>query len=453
MKTKSTIYLLAITLLGLLSGCASEFEEPYTSQEGEVTEVDIDLSFGTEWTVDFGETRAAPPGTGGNNDADKKTDGYEDMDEVDKVRVIGFKRREDTNGSFIYDVRNDFVLDVERQPMIGSDGKPDGHYHLTAQGKFHKTYGFEYRVIAVAYASGKTNLYKDINKASGCTFSMPDGEDNWFAINTDIEPTFEEVTARLVNEKLDKRGLDYRSWRDFIRYNGTSFGVNGVGDGYLYDGNSDPLSGNVLQVPQLFYGTLRTRSGSDIISYSETNENGDLVKDLPLSGILYRGVAKLEIRLKLTKSGRGTLLDPYKYYKWIALVADEVTTDVNLSSYDGFQSPVKKGLETGYSAVNYIKLGDDNDALYQDGDVVTMTTWFLPTRTRLALRIKDQGNGMNSIRNFQIVTTDPVYSPGNGTGVMSPDVLDGVFYFRRNHKYTILEIDVEKLRTNKHELK
>lgn len=454
MKVKPIIYLIGMALVSIMPGCTSDFDDPESGQnsdsfqDSEVTEVDINLSFESDWNIDPDETRAAPPGTGGNNDTDKKVNGDEDMEDVDKVRVIAFKRREGTDDHFIYDVRNDQILDIEKRDEPASDGKPEGHKHLTAHGKLQKTYGFEYRVIAVAYASLKTNLYEEINKASNCTFSMPNGEHNWFMINTDTEPTYEEVTAMLCCEHLDSRNVLQTSWRDFIKYNGVDFGINGVGDSNIYDGNADPLSRDVVQVPQLFYGILHSQNGSEIIGYSETDEEGDLTKELPVRGVLYRGVAKLEIRLKLTNPSSGSILYPIDYYQWIALVADNVTTDVNLSSYDGFLSPQKLNVNDGYTAVNYIKL-EKNDI----GKVKTLTTWFLPTRTKLALRIKSDRNHSQSIKNFQILTTDAIYSEGNGTGIMSPDVVDGVFYLRRNHKYTILEIDLDRLMNSNHELK
>lgn len=453
MKRKPIISLIGIGLLSLLAGCSSDFELPETPQDLVVTEVDINLSFGSDWTIDIGESRATPPGTGGNNDTDSKVDGSADMKDVDKVRVIAFKRREDTNGSFVYDVRNDKILDVEEEQIIGSDGKPENHRHLVAHGKLQKTYGYEYRVIAVAYASQKTNLYNDINKASGCTFAMPDGEQNWFTINTDSEPTYEQVMAHLNFETLPDN-VQSTSWRDYIKYNGTSLPLFGDLSDYsgLYESNDKSLSYGVAQVPQLFYGILHSTSGSEIIGYSETDETGELVNDLPLSGILYRGVAKLVINLKLSRKDAGVFTSA-EYYKWIALIADEVTTDVNLSSYDDFLSPSKNGLKSGYTAVNYIKLADGSNPTYQDQEVVTMTTWFLPTRTKLALRIKNQSDGANSIKNYQITTTGPIYSTGNGTGIMSPDVVDGVFYLRRNHQYTIVEIDVNKLMNSSHDLK
>lgn len=445
MKAKSIIYLLGIAFFGVLPGCTSEFDQPEPIQEEEVTEVDINISFGSDWPIDMDNTRAVPPGTGGNNDPDIKIDGDEDLEGVDKVRVIAFKRREDTEGSFIYDVRNDQILDVNEETKEGTDGKPERHNHLTAQGKLKKTYGFEYRVIAVAYSSQKENLYKDIDKSDKCTFSMPDGEQNWFSINTDTEPTYEDVLLSLNYNIIPSSYVDQTSWRDFMKWNGPSYNASDINS---YESNTNSLSRNVIQVPQLFYGILHSKSGSEIIGYSETDENGDMKTDLSVSGILYRGVAKLEVKLKLKKSGNSPIINPFNTYKWIALLADNVTTDVHLSSYDDFLLPAKEGLAEGYTAVNYWDLRNG----YTDGEYVKIETWFLPTTTRLALRIKGNYQIANNIKNFQIKTTDPIYSTGNGTGIMSPDVVDGVFYFRRNHKY-ILEVDVDKLMNSKYELK
>ena len=448
MRKKSILYLIGITLVTLSTGCTSEVEEPTISEELGITEVDMNLSFGTDWAIDLEDTRAVPPGTGGNNDTDIKIDGDEDMTEVDRVHVIAFKRREETSGSFIYDILNDQILPIKEEPVKGEDGDPTNHKHLIAKGKFKKVYGFEYRVIAIAYASEKNSLYKDIDIYDKSNFLRPNGEHNWFILNTDADPTYEEVMASLNFETIPNN-VSETSWRDFMKCNGPTYSLTDISS---YEKNVNSLSRNVIQTPQLFYGILHSESGSEIIGYSETDGEGDLVKDLPLSGILYRGVAKLVIRLKLKKTDKSSELRPFNTYKWIALLADEVATDVNLSSYDDFLMPSKKKeISSGYTAVNYLDLTGG----YSDGEYRTIETWFLPTRTRLALRIKGDFSSptTNNIKNYQIVTTGPIYSTGNGTGIISPDVVDGVFYLRRNHKYSIIEIDVDQLMNSKHELK
>lgn len=445
MKTKSILHIIGILFIGLLTGCSDESDAPGYIPSGEVSEVDINLTFGTGWTVDIGESRAAPPGTGGNNDNNLKVDGEADMSGVDKVRVIAFKKRENATGSFVYDVANDQILNVEPETVPGNDGKPAGHTHFVAHGKLKKTYGFQYRVIAVAYSSTKLSLFPrtalELDESS--TFSMPDGEQNWFTLNTEDEPMFENISCRLDNVHTIPGNVGQTDWRDFIK-GSPSYNLAELSG---FEKKAGPLSRNVAQTPQLFYGTLHSENGNEIIGYSEYDKKGDLRNDLDLTGVLYRGVAKLTINLKLSKTGSGKPLDPKKYVKWIALVADEVNTEVNLSSYDGFLNPTKSGISSGYTAVNYMKLGETG---YTDGDVKPLSTWFLPTKTRLALRIKDQND---EIYNYQIKTTESQYSDGNGTGIISPDVVDGVFYLRRNHKYNIVEIDIDKLMKSSHELK
>ncbi len=56
------------------------------------------------------------------------------------------------------------------------------------------------------------------------------------------------------------------------------------------------------------------------------------------------------------------------------------------------------------------------------------------------------------MRNGQITADNIEVNGGNATGVMSPILIDGEFYFRRNHKYVIEVKDPEALIKN-HEVK
>lgn len=441
MKFRLLSYIVGMSLIGVATACDSDMDEPSPIETNETSIVDLDLSFGSDWTVDLGDaSRAAPGGAGGNN-TDTKVDGEADIADVDMVRVIGFKRREGQTSSFVYDIVNDIEIPIEPEPVPASDGKPTGHKHKVAHGKFKKTYGFEYKAIAVAYSSDKDNLYSKAELAKESTFSMPDGEQNWFNINTAAEPTFEGLVAQ-INSVFISKNVDQTGWRDLIK-GSPSYSLLDI---ETYEKNVKSLSRNVVQVPQLFYGTLSSIKDSDIIGYSETDSDGNLTKDLPLSGILYRGVAKLEMDIK-PYFKKGSLFSSDTYIKWVAIMADQAQTQVGLTSYDDFLKPSKAGINDGYTVVQYLTFSEDD---CKNNRKQSVTAWFLPCMTKLALRIKDSND---NIYNYQIVTSGSIVSSGNGTGIISPDVVDGVFYLRRNHKYTITEIDLEKLMNSSHELK
>lgn len=447
MKVKTILYVFIIAAACFTSGCSSEFDEPEILNEAEVAYADIALSFGSDWTIDFGsESRGAPPGTGGNNDADTKVDGEADMSDVDCVRVIAFKRRDTgTNGDFIYDITNDMVLPVESTPINGTDGKPTGHKHRVAKGKLKKVYGYQYRVIAIAYSSYKESLYKDaaLHNESTSRFKKIHGEQNWFTINTASTPTFQNICGMLDNIQEMRENEDNDGWRDFTK--GKPY--YGYAETTYHNWYIDKLSLRAVQVPQLFFGTLRTETKKDVIEYAETMTDGELSATIPITGILYRGVAKLKINLKPYFHKKNGITDSDRYVCWVALLADNVQTDVNLRSYDDFLTPSSNGIISDkYTVISYQNFTESE---CKEPEMKPIISYFLQTDTRLILRVKTSDD---EVHNYQIKTSSDIVSGGNGTGIISPDVIDGVFYLRRNHLYN-MTIDLEKLSKSKHEIK
>lgn len=405
MKAKLTAAILVTLTILFMTGCSGSEDEPDGGSAGPVSEVDLTLELGGDWTIDLGESRAAPPG-GDNSSSGQELDGWADVTgdyNVDKIRVITFKHREsDSDPAFYYDANNDMVLDVETtETAVGSDGKPSGHVHKIARGKIRKTYGFQYRVVAVAYSATRKNTLP-----SGAGFT--DGEDSWFEIDCGDMTTFDNFTASLISKAVDNL------------------------DGFSNTWSETTLSEKAVNTPQLFYGICSTASSPDgIINYSETDTGGQINDKLPIKGILYRGMAKITLEITPRDHVIGLLHYPVK---WIALMADNVPTSVSLGSYDDFLTPGDH--ISGYTPIAY--------ATSDGKSTVTLNAWILPCTTHLAVRIRTASGPTNYTHTRQLTCGDDV-SVGNGTGIISPNVKDNLFYLRRNHKYTLKVSDSEKL--------
>jgi len=438
---------LSLLAVSVMTGCAEDMPETAPEPHPETTEVELSVTLGSGWNIDTeeeGASRAAPPGTGGNNDPGQRYDGEAETMNVNKVHVVVFRRKSagETAGSggadgsgepFMYDVTNDMILDVEDAYISTSGDKyPEPHKHKVAHGKLKKVYGFEYRVLAVAYDSNLESSFGSIFKADGCQFSVPKGEDNWFVTNKGDNVTIDQFKATISQYGIS---IDNASWRDFL---------TGNPSGGITAKNGKVLSNTAAQIPQLFYGECHTESNgvrNDIIRYAETDAGGELVKDLPVSGVLYRGMAKVELHIKPTPQ-KGAFGSEHAV-KWICLMADNVYKEVGLSSYDDFLHPSKEmsGGRQLFTALSYCNVT-------ASGQEQVLTTYMLPCKTRLAVRIKTDGG---DVRNAQLTSVN-TESAGTGTGIISPDLHDGVFYLRRNHRYILTVSDSEAL-FNEHQLK
>lgn len=404
-------------LASALAGCADEGDGPLPMpEEGEVAEVPVTITFGTAWEQD-GATRVPPPGQEADPD---KIDGWVET-KADKVRIVAFRRKDMDNqlqggavndAPFTYDPTNDYVVDCVK----GTSGE-----NFKAEGTIRKIYGYEYRVVAIAYYSGRENAGR-----SGNVFA--DGEQNLFTINAEDGTTFDDFKATVKTGDI---------WS------------------YIEDMDGETRTPEFLNrkmafVPEFFYGYCVTESGEEIIKFAELGDDGEYNKTLPLTGVLYRGVAKIQVNLELDTHIAGVL-----NYEWTimdgALFATNVMTVTGLSSYDDFLTPssmvpnyVYTGLPgeyddyTGeYTAIDY---KPEVDA---EGErTLSFTAFVLPAKMKLAVRFfatrEALGISHYTAFNGQIYVDDKTYNGGEGaTGIISPDAQDNVFYFRRNHKYVL----------------
>ena len=400
-----------------LSGCACEGDEPVPSPvEGEVAEVPVTITFGTAWEPDDA-TRVPPPGQEADPD---KIDGWGETN-ADKVRIVTFRRKDMDNqlqggavndAPFTYDPTNDYVVDCEK----GNLGE-----NFKAEGTIRKIYGYEYRVVAIAYYSGRENAGR-----SGNVFA--DGEQNLFTINAEDGTTFDDFKATVKTGDI---------WS------------------YIEDMDGETRTPKFLNrkmafVPEFFYGYCVTESGNEIIKFAEFGDDGEYNKTIPLTGILYRGVAKVQVNLTLQSRPDGIFYDDWMIMDG-ALFATNVMTVTGLSSYDDFLTPssmvpnyVYTGLPgeyddyTGeYTAIDY---KPEVDA---EGErTLSFTAFVLPAKMKLAVRFfatrEALGISHYTAFNGQIYVDDKTYNGGEGaTGIISPDAQDNVFYFRRNHKYVL----------------
>ena len=404
-------------LASALAGCADEGDGPLpVPEEGEVAEVPVTITFGTAWEPD-GATRVPPPGQEADPD---KIDGWDET-KADKVRIVTFRRKDMDNqlqggavndAPFTYDPTNDYVVDCVK-------GKPGENFK--AEGTIRKIYGYEYRVVAIAYYSGRENAGR-----SGNVFA--DGEQNLFTINAEDGTTFDDFKATVKTGDI---------WS------------------YIEDMNGETRTPKFLNrkmafVPEFFYGYCVTESGEEIIKFAELGDDGEYNKTIPLTGILYRGVAKIQVNLELDTHIAGVL-----NYEWTimdgALFATNVMTVTGLSSYDDFLTPssmvpnyVYTGLPVEYDDYTgeYTAIDYKPEVDAEGERTLSFTAFVLPAKMKLAVRFfatrEALGISHYTAFNGQIYVDDKTYNGGEGaTGIISPDAQDNVFYFRRNHKYVL----------------
>ncbi len=419
-----------VLLSMMLLGCSHEeidtllVEEP----EGPSMEVPINIEIESAWNIDDeGATRAAPPGAGGGNSGGGGTstvsDGWvnaeSDIANVDKVRIVTFRRKDTSDGTgtsepFLYDVKNDMVLNIIGWKDVAThDGElPSSHRHRYATGTLNKIFGYEYRVIALAYNSTRTVPY-----ASNASYNnvLTAGEQNWFDLNIHDGLTLDEFKATVKTQTTDDTNYD---WREYLTGNSSSTGAKE---------HTDQLTAKVMACPQLFWGYCHLEGDEEpIIRFQTTNGSGDLVNDAPLTGLLYRGMAKVELHIKLEQYHSG-LVD-YNV-DWLGLMGDHLMTETLLSDYDDFLSPSAPVTEDGkFTSFDFITSASAGDKV--------MEAWILPTRTRLAIRGRTVRVGTHHVNNGQLCAGNISYGD-LGTGIISMDVDNNYFTFRRNHKYVL----------------
>ncbi len=453
-------------LLALAAGCSSDADlPPYpdgsngdagmnqpSENEDEITTVPFTITLGGlsgsdgNAKQDGRNTRVAPPGAGSSSSSDTEDNGYAETDNVDAVRLIAFRRRVQNNGEntatydaavndiqdFEYDPTNDRV--ITGKPTL-EDGKEDDylsgkpHKHYVVKGTFGISRGYEYRIIALAYNSQEKSPYPQYDENNVVTTEM---------LNLEKGTTFEEFKATFASYLVDDGKPDTsNNWLDYLKITYI------LGMPHLH--NVDSLSRRLITVPQLFYGTLY-QQGDDtqnpIISSADyQKENLGNNTPTPLVGTLYRGMAEVEVHITAAHYKK---VQP----QWYCLLADNVFTQMPLTSYDGFKQgsePIKKYPTTGgtYTAIAYARFPGV-------GEEVVLKAFVLPGKTHLAVRIGfDDSFNSPHAQNYRIKAKDMMSSEA-ATGVIVVDGVSNLFYLRRNHKYVFKYADQSKLTDSGH---
>lgn len=364
MKKQLAYLLLAATSLCLWSCSNDDGEAPQL--KGTETQVPITITFGGAWDTDNATSRVAPPEQGDG----LENSSIDEIDDIDRVRIITFRRKDASvagtaSGQFVYDPTNDVDTTCQQKD---TDARKEAHAQLV------KAYGYEYRVVAIAY---------------------PSAQEGWFDLNTNLDGlTFDEFEMTIKGQETSVAGA------------------------------FDSKKINVMFTPHFFYGYCHLKNSDEpIIKFGETEEE----KTAPLTGILYRAVAKVEVKLTVEKYNNHDI-------KHAALLMDSVYAKTSMSSYDDFLSPKNpyKDKDKKYTVVDY----EENVPKPNEDETMTMTmtVYVLPTKTKLGLAIYTGGIPHTKYGWFS--AKDLSYADG-ATGVISPDVHGDEFYFRRNHKYVI----------------
>lgn len=451
-------------LLALAAGCSSDADlPPYpdgsngdagmnqpSEKDDEITTVPFTITLGGlsgsdgNAKQDGRNTRVAPPGAGSSSSSGTtgEDNGYAETDNVNAVRLIAFRRRVQNNGEntatydaavndiqgFEYDPTNDRV--INGKPTV-EDGKEDDylsgkpHRHYVVNGTFGISRGYEYRIIALAYNSQEKSPYPQYQTNKVITNDM---------LNIKRGTTFQEFKATFASYLVNDKGRTDtpNNWLDYLKKI------------VLTLNNVKCLSRQLITVPQLFYGTLY-QQGDDtqnpIISSADyQKENLGNNTPTPLVGTLYRGMAEVEVHI--TSAAHYSIT---AQTQWYCLLADNVLTQMPLTSYDGFKQgrePVEKYPQKGgsYTAIAYAPFPGE-------GNEVVLKAFVLPGKTHLAVRIGF--DAYPHAHNYQIKAKDMMSSEA-ATGVIVVDGVSNLFYLRRNHKYVFTYAGQSKLTDSRH---
>ena len=458
-------------LLALAAGCSSDADQPPypdgsngdagmnqpSENEDEITTVPITITLGGlsgsdgNAKQDGRNTRVAPPGAGSSSSSGTigEDNGYAETDNINAVRLIAFRRRVQNNGEntatydaavndiqgFEYDPTNDRV--INGKPTV-EDGKKDDylsgkpHKHYVVKGTFGISKGYEYRIIALAYNSQEKSPYPQYQANKVITNDM---------LNIKRGTTFQEFNATfasyLVNDK--DRTDTPNNWLGYLK----KISPLGV---LPQPHNVKCLSRQLITVPQLFYGTLYQQGDATknpIISSADYQKEtlGNNIPT-PLVGTLYRGMAEVEVHITSAAHYSNRVET-----QWYCLLADNVLTQMPLTSYDGFKQgsePIKKYSTTGgtYTAIAYAPFpGVDKE--------VVLKAFVLPGKTHLAVRMGFDAKPY--ALNSKVKAKDMMSSEA-ATGVIVVDGVSNLFYLRRNHKYVFTYADQKILTGDKSRL-
>lgn len=392
MKLRTIIYLLSCLLW---TACSDDELQPATADEA--TTVPITLTLGQR------ATRSAPPGS--TDPMNPTVDGEAETEQTNTVRIIAFRCKETQENVSYHNDENyadsDFVYDPTNDQTVTCSRATTSAHRLTAHGQLKKMKGYAYRVVALAYSMTRSLPFSNHLLADV-------GEENLFTLNLAAHTTFDQFEADLTHV-----GHDF--WEEFL--NGQSIVTH----------NTRSLSGQLCYAPQLFYGQCISVNGNKVIHFHEKNAADSISSTYPLSGVLYRGMAKVQLTLTIDKLYEsGTL-------QWIGLLANETRTSVKLSAYDDFLQPFNP-IHTTMKNGTYTLVGFVNTGL-SVGSTVTLTAWLLPTATKLAIRTFIRNGGLLRYAYNYPIEVSELSSAETGTGIISPDVVDNTFYLRRNQRY------------------
>lgn len=430
-------------------------------------------------------TRVAPPGSEGGLD---NTIDY--SCQVDRIRLLTFRRVEGSDDSFVYDAKNSTSsssddITANEDTFTAEDGTPNikgrvSEAHIT------KEKGYEYRVIAIGYNTrreamnhesthekkfqkstiNESSLFKIVDKVE-----LQADADNPIPAENELKDgisRFEDVSLQLVPLSFEKEA-GYITTDHIIRPTG-------------WKDTDKNLTGWYQITPEIFYGSCRSKgSDSEIIKFSDENE---------ITGYLYRGVA----RLTATVTNISDLPSPFRdtnHVCAIALLADSVRQAVRLSDYENFRTPYFHhdnlsahnldgfGANSGDTPIHTFTaididgwvgdpdtkeisdLGTGECHNYREGEgeenSYTFETFLLPTQTRLYLRYAGGREGKylhDTETNYgdYLLVVDNKSDGNQATGIIDP-VAGGEFvYFRRNYQYT-LKVDCSIIANNWDELR
>lgn len=398
---KNRLTYLALAALTLAAAACSNDDGTLagdtTPHDGEKVTVPLAISFSGTWsTDDDNATRVAPPEQGDTNgdgiiDDNDLIGGKEELEEINTVRIVVFRRKDpQVTGQ----EATDFVYDPTNNLKTTCSWNNEKDMKI-ANATLTKLYSYEYRVVAIAYNAD---------------------EENWFSLNNnDLEDvTFEEFEVEMNRQDKYSESVIGHFMHDRL-HDGLNFG-------------NDEFE--VVFTPQFFYGYCHIVGNDDpIIKYGETEEE----TKLPLTGSLYRAVAKVEMELEINTI---EILGSNRKIEQAVLVMNNVYTTSGMTDYDDFLSPddkVEFGSEN-YTVVDFVETVPNNTT-EENEERLRFEAYFLPTKTKLALGAKVTYS-IEYSRVGWFSAADLSYGDG-ATGVISPDVYSDEFYFRRNHKYLI----------------
>lgn len=430
--------------LFIMSGCnSSELNmQDYPYDENDGVDVPISISIGSGWSVGLGDSEQT---------RDRATRGeMYDSDElvgVTEAQIYVFRRKigSDEGEPFRYDPTNFMII-----PLKVSEDDNDV-IPLNGSGYLHKRPGYEYRIMAISYASERISSYHNIYYSVSKSFGLRDAVSDLERFNVLIEPemSFEDFKLRIRRYEIK---FESGSWTDYL--DGKNSDFVGVIDESL--ANTGVLSGYVAEMPHLFYCECYTDyegKVSHIIPYSEEVRDGEATtnaeisteteahsekKDIPIKGTLSVGMAKVVVRIENvsrhnTRFGAGNV-------HWIALMSDNVSEENYVLDLGNKILNDGDVLTEKFTSVSYAKIATD-------GDNLELSTYLWPGLTHLGVRVRCDINvnyGVIYMGNYKLCPKDNV-SIDKETGAEIINTRDSLFYLRPNHKYVITVKDSEDL--------